>query len=61
MNDIILRLNKVKSLNAELLEVCEAWNLTTEEKISALRMCIKNVEVIYEVYPRNDQPLLRTT
>lgn len=59
MNDIILRLNKIKSLKAELLEVCEDWNLTTEEKVSALQMCIKDIEVIYKVYPENDQPLFR--
>jgi hypothetical protein len=61
MNDIILQLNKIKSLKAELLEVCEAWDLTTEEKVSALQMCIKNIEEIYTVYPENDQPSFRTS
>lgn len=61
MNDIILRLNKIKSLKGELLEVCEAWNLTTEEKVSALQMCIKNIEVIYKVNLENDKPLFRSS
>ena len=50
MYNIIFKLNKIKSLKAELLEVCEAWNLTTEEKVSALQMCIKNIEEIHTVY-----------
>ena len=61
MNNIILKLDKIKSLKAELLEVCEAWDLTTEEKVSALQMCIKNIEEIYTVYPVNDQSLFRTS
>lgn len=61
MNNIILKLDKIKSLKSELLEVCEAWDLTTEEKVSALQMCIKNIEEIYTVYPRNEQSLFRTS
>jgi len=61
MNNIIFKLNKIKSLKSELLEVCEVWNLTTEEKVSALQMCIKNIEEIHTVYPANDQQLIRNS
>ena len=59
MSNIILKFDKIKSLKAEFLEICEAWNLTTEEKISALQICMKNLEEKNTVYPGNGQPLFR--
>jgi hypothetical protein len=61
MNETILKVDKIKSLKAELLEVCEAWNLTTEEKVSALQICIKIFKKRNMAYPENDQPLSRTS
>ena len=50
MNNTIIKLDKIQFLKTELLEVCEAWNLTTEEKINALQICIKNLENILKGY-----------
>ena len=38
------KIDKIHMLKDELLEVCEAWNLTTREKVIALQFCINNFE-----------------
>lgn len=61
MKNNILKLEKIQLLKDELLEVCEAWNMKTEDKVSALQICIKNFEERNAVYPGNDRPLFEVS